>query len=63
MLKPTAVASAIEPLLLTARRLDWPSRRAWLDDLRCDAPTLIAEVERVLALDSAAAARSVRASR
>ncbi len=48
-------ARAIEPLPATARLMDWPSRQARLDDLRSDAPTLITEVERILALASAGA--------
>jgi hypothetical protein len=40
--------SVVEPLVCTARSLDWPQRTAYLNDLRADAPLLIAEVERVL---------------
>jgi hypothetical protein len=47
------VSRAAAPLLSTARLLDWARRRAYLDDLRTDAPSLIAEVERCLALESA----------
>lgn len=59
----TYAARAIEPLLVTARRMDWPSRRAYLDDLRCDAPTLIAELERVLARESGVIAHAFNPSR
>jgi hypothetical protein len=41
-------SSVVEPLVCTARSLDWPQRAAYLNDLRTDAPTLIAEVERAL---------------
>ncbi len=63
MLKRTYVTRAIEPLLITARAMDWPSRTAYLNDLRSDAPTLIAEVERVLAQASVGGAATVDASR
>ncbi len=63
MLKQTYVARAIEPLLITARGMDWPSRRAYLNDLRRDAPTLIAEVERVLAQASARGTPTIDATR
>lgn len=39
----------LAPIVATARRLDWPARRAFLEDLRRDAPTMIAAVERILA--------------
>jgi hypothetical protein len=62
MTKRTYLSRAAEPLLATARRMDWPQRQAWLDDLRTDAPTLIAEVERNLALRSAGAPPTADAS-
>ena len=62
MLKRTYVTRAIEPLLVTARGMDWPSRRAYLDDLRSDAPTLIAAVERVLAQAASGGVTTVDAS-
>lgn len=46
----------LAPLLATAQRLDWPQRRAFLDDLRHDAPVMMAEVERLLALRGGTAA-------
>ena len=46
----------LAPLLSTAQQLDWPQRRAFLDDLRHDAPVMIAEVERLLALCDGTAA-------
>ncbi len=61
MTKRTSLAHAIEPLLATARRMDWPARQAWLDDLRTDAPTLIAEVERILALNAVGASPTANA--
>lgn len=45
----------LAPLLATAQQLDWPQRRAFLDDLRRDAPVMIAEVERLLAVRDATA--------
>jgi hypothetical protein len=62
MTKRTYLSRAIEPLLATARRMDWPERQAWLDDLRTDAPTLIAEVERILARRSADASPTADAT-
>ena len=48
------VTTAAAPLVRTARELDWPRRNAFLKDLRTDAPTLIAEVERLLACEAGA---------
>jgi uncharacterized protein YfaQ (DUF2300 family) len=45
-------ATVVEPLVCTARTLDWAQRTAYLNDLRADAPTLIAEVERRLSADA-----------
>jgi hypothetical protein len=38
----------LAPLLATARSLDWPQRRAFFDDLRADAPVMVAELEQLL---------------
>lgn len=50
---PTRV---LEPIIATAQRLDWSERRAFLDDLRRDAPMMVAEVERILAAGESTAA-------
>ncbi len=49
---PTRV---LAPIVATAQRLDWSERRAFLDDLRRDAPMMVAEVERILAAGDPAA--------
>ncbi|MCC7053233.1 MAG: hypothetical protein IT355_08175 [Gemmatimonadaceae bacterium] len=52
------LTAAAAPLVTTARTLDWPRRQAFLDDLRADAPALIAEVERLLHTGNALPAAS-----
>jgi hypothetical protein len=54
MANRTLIAAAAAPLVRTAKGLDWPQRRAFLDDLRADAPALITEVERILASEAGA---------
>lgn len=53
----------LAPIIATAERLDWPERRAFLDDLRRDAPALIDEVERRLAAPDVSARSNVTVPR
>ena len=46
--------AAMAPLLDLARQRDGAERRAFLDDLRRDAPTITAMIERALAREAAA---------
>lgn len=47
---------ALAPLLTLAREMNHHDRRSWLEDLRRDAPTVVASLERLLAEDESAAA-------
>jgi hypothetical protein len=49
MATPAFSDRILAPVIDTAQRLDWSERRGFLDDLRRDAPAMIAEVERRLA--------------
>jgi hypothetical protein len=60
MANTTFPTRVLAPIVATARRLDWSERRAFLDDLRRDAPMMVAEVERILtAADVTAAEQAI----
>lgn len=55
MANTTFPTRVLAPIVATAQRLDWSERRAFLDDLRRDAPMMVAEVERILTAGDVAA--------